>query len=63
MREGCEVFAIDTNAQAVEHARRLVTSLGNPSPAENFRVAAVEQMPFHGTFADVVICTRSGLII
>lgn len=57
MREGCEVFAVDANAQAVEHVRRLAISLGNPSPAENFRVAAVEEMPFPGAVADVVICS------
>lgn len=57
MREGCEVFAVDANAQAVEHVRRLAVSLGNPSPAENFRVAAVEQMPFPDAAADVVICS------
>jgi tellurite methyltransferase len=55
MREGCEVFAVDTNAQAVEHVRRLAISLGSPSPAENFRIAAVEQMPFTDAVADVVI--------
>jgi len=57
MREGCEVFAVDANAQAVEHVRRLAVSLGNPSPAENFRVAAVEQVPFPEAVADVVICS------
>ena len=57
MREGCEVFAVDANAQAVEHVRRLAVSLGNPSQAENFRVAAVEQMPFPDAVADVVICS------
>lgn len=57
MREGCEVFAVDTNAQAVDYVRRLAISFGNPSQAENFRVAAVEQMPFKDAFADVVICS------
>lgn len=57
MREGCEVLAVDANAQAVEHVRRLAISLGNPSPPENFRIAAVEQMPFTDAVADVVICS------
>ena len=57
MREGCEVFAVDANAQAVEHVRRLAVSLGNSSPAENLRVAAVEQMPFPDAVADVVLCS------
>jgi SAM-dependent methyltransferase len=57
LREGCRVFAVDTNAQAVEQVRGLAASLGNPSPAENFRVAPVEQMPFPDAVADVVICS------
>jgi tellurite methyltransferase len=57
MREGCEVLAVDANPQAVEHVRRLAHSLGNSSPAENFRIAAVEQMPFKDAVADVVICS------
>ena len=57
LREGCHLFAVDTNAQAVEQVRRLADSLGNPSPAENFRVAPVEQMPFPDAVADAVICS------
>ena len=57
MREGCEVFAVDSNAHAVEYVRSLATSLGNPSPPQNFRVAPVEQMPFPDACADVVICS------
>ena len=57
LREGCRVFAADTNPQAVEQVRRLAASLSNPSPAENFRVAPVEQMPFPDAVADVVICS------
>lgn len=57
LREGCELFAVDTDAHAVEHVRRLAGSLGNPSPAENFRVAPVERMPFPDAIADVVICS------
>jgi SAM-dependent methyltransferase len=38
LREGCEVFAVDTNEHAVEHVHRLAASLGNSSPAENFCV-------------------------
>jgi ubiquinone/menaquinone biosynthesis C-methylase UbiE len=56
MREGCQVFAVDTNTQAVEQLRRLAASVGNPS-AENFRVAPVEEMPFPDAVVDVVICS------
>jgi tellurite methyltransferase len=57
LREGCNVFAVDTNSHAVEQVRRLAASLDNPSPPENFRVAPIEQMPFPDAIADVVICS------
>jgi tellurite methyltransferase len=57
LRKGCQVFAVDTNTHAVEQLRRLAASLGNPSPAENFRVGRVEKMPFSDAMADVVICS------
>jgi SAM-dependent methyltransferase len=57
LRQGCEVFAVDTNQHAVEHVRSLAGSLGNSSPAENFRIAPVERMPFSDAIADLVICS------
>ena len=56
LREGCEVFAIDADADGVEHVRQLAASLGAGLPAENFRVGSIEEMPFPREFADVVIC-------
>jgi len=57
LREGCEVFALDTDSAAVERMRRLSASLGTGLPEENFRVAPVERMPFPDALADVVICS------
>jgi SAM-dependent methyltransferase len=56
LREGCEVFAVDADAEGVEHVRRLSASLGTGLPAENFVVGPIEQMQFPDGFADVVIC-------
>jgi SAM-dependent methyltransferase len=56
LREGCEMFAIDADAEGVEHVRRLAASLGAQLPAENFKVGFIEEMPFPHEFADVVIC-------
>jgi len=56
LRDGVEVFAVDANAEAVEHVRALATELAPGLPGENFQVAAVEAMPFEDGFADVVIC-------
>jgi tellurite methyltransferase len=56
LREGCEVFALDEDAEGVEHVRKLAASLGARLPAENFQIGLIEQMPFPDGFADVVIC-------
>lgn len=56
LREGCEVFALDANAEGVEHVRELSRVLGRGLPAGNFQVGAIERMPFPDAFTDVVIC-------
>jgi tellurite methyltransferase len=57
LRENAEIFAIDASPKAVEHVRQLSKSLNNKLPDENFQVGRVEQMPFPGEFADVVLCS------
>ncbi len=56
LREGCEVFALDANAEGVEHVRELSRVLGTGLPAGNFQVGTIERMPFPDGFADAVIC-------
>ncbi len=56
LREGCEVFALDANAEGVEHVRQLAGILAPGLPAGNFRVGQIEAMPFADGFADVVLC-------
>ena len=56
LREGCEVFGIDANPEAVDHVRQLSASLQTGLPAENFQVGAIEEIPFPDAFADVVLC-------
>jgi SAM-dependent methyltransferase len=56
LREGCEVFALDANPEGVEHVRQLAALLQPGLPETNFRVGAIEGMPFPDAFADVVIC-------
>ncbi len=56
LREGCEVFALDKDADSVQHVRRLAESLRTGLPAENFQVGSIEGMPFPDDFADIVIC-------
>jgi SAM-dependent methyltransferase len=57
LREGCEVFAVDANAEGVDHVRALAAQLAPDLPATNFRVNPIEKMDFPDNFADVVICS------
>ena len=56
LRVGAEVFALDADAAGVAHVKALAAELAPQLPAENFRVGAIEKMPFPDEFADVVIC-------
>jgi SAM-dependent methyltransferase len=56
LREGCEIFALDANAEGVEHVRQLAAILAPQLPGGNFVVGAMEAMPFPDGFADAVIC-------
>lgn len=56
LREGCEIFATDADPEGVDHVRKLAAMLAPSLPAENFRVARIEQMGFPDGFADVVLC-------
>src|SRR6476646_8800826 len=55
LREGYEVYGVDSDAQAVENVRALARELAPALPASNFRVEAVEQISFDDACADVVI--------
>jgi tellurite methyltransferase len=55
LKEGYEVFGVDSDAQAVEGVRRLGASLAPARPLSNFRVEGIEGMSFPSAFADVVI--------
>jgi SAM-dependent methyltransferase len=57
LREGCEIFAVDANAEGVEHVRALAAQLAPDLPASNFRVGQLDQIDFPDNFADVVICS------
>lgn len=55
LREGYEVFAADSDAQAVDSVRSLARMLAPALPASNFRLEAVEHMSFDVACADVVV--------
>jgi tellurite methyltransferase len=55
LREGYEVYAADSEPQAVESVRSLARKFAPALPASNFRVEPVERMSFDDASADVVI--------
>lgn len=55
LREGFEVYGIDQNPQAIENVRNLAKSLAYQLPSENFRIAKVEEIPFHDKSFDAII--------
>ena len=56
LREGCQVFALDQDPEAIEHVRQLSASLQTGLPPENFQAGEIEKMPFPDAMADVVLC-------
>ena len=55
LRSGFQVFAIDRDAEAIEYVRSFAQVLAPAIASENFRVAAVEELPFPDETFDVVI--------
>src|ERR1022692_1311033 len=55
LREGYEVFGVDTDPNAIECTRGLAASLAPALPADNFCVEAIEEMTFPDAFADLVL--------
>jgi tellurite methyltransferase len=55
LKEGYEVFGVDSDPRAIEAVRRLAAALAPTLPSGNFRVEAIEEISFPSAFADVVI--------
>jgi tellurite methyltransferase len=55
LQAGYEVFAADSDPQAVAAVRRLAATLAPALPQANFRVEAIEAMSFPAALADVVL--------
>lgn len=51
LREGYDVYGVDSNPEAIAAVRRLAPGL----PAGNFHLELIEQMTFPDAFADVVL--------
>ncbi len=58
LREGYEIYAADTDPNAVETVREMASKLAPvPLPNSNFRVEAIGKLSFEDACADVVICS------
>jgi tellurite methyltransferase len=55
LRSGYEVFAADSDADAIASVRRLAATLAPHLPDTNFRVEPVEHMTFPDAFAEAVL--------
>lgn len=55
LRSGFEVFAVDREPEAVAAVRELAAELAPGLPAEHFRVAEVESLPFEAASMDAVL--------
>jgi tellurite methyltransferase len=55
LREGFEVFGVDSDPRALQATRRLAASIAPTLPMDNFRLETIESMSFPDAFADVVI--------
>ena len=55
LRNGFEVFGVDSDARALQATRELAASIAPKLPVDNFRLEAVEAMSFPDAFADLVI--------
>lgn len=55
LNSGAQVFGVDQNPEAISRLRKLVRVFPQVDPEENFKVAAVEQLPFENESFDLVI--------
>jgi ubiquinone/menaquinone biosynthesis C-methylase UbiE len=55
LRQGYEVFAVDEDAESVNHVRRIAAAVAPELPPQNFRAEAIEGMTFPAEFSDLVI--------
>lgn len=55
LREGFDVYGVDTSPDAIAHARSLARALAPRLPEENFRRELAERMSFDSASFDVVL--------
>ncbi len=56
LRNGFEVFGLDTDLRAVEAVKALSASLAPDNPLGNFTVCSAENMPYRDGEFDLIVC-------
>ena len=56
MRSGFTVFGVDGSADAIQAIRNVAAEVAPDLPADNFKVARVDRLPFPDAEFDVVLC-------
>jgi SAM-dependent methyltransferase len=57
LTRGCECFATDRDARAVDLVRRMAATLAPAIPEAHFQVADVDRQPWPNASVDVVVCS------
>lgn len=57
INEGFQIFGIDQNQTAIQYCRFMAKSLDKEYDAHRFQVAGLEEIPFHQSAFDAVICS------
>lgn len=57
LQNGCEVYGIDPNPEAIDYAKQLSAVLAPHNSLENFVVATAEDLPFSADYFDLAICS------
>jgi len=55
LKSGVQVYGVDLNPEAIVELKNLAGAFSHINPDENFRVAAVEQLPFEEGSFDLVV--------
>ncbi len=56
LRAGYDIAAVDADPEAVDHVGQLSQSLGTGLPAQNFKAAMLDKLPFPDARFNVVLC-------
>lgn len=57
INEGYQLFGVDQNEMAIQYCRYMAKSLDKSYDAHRFQVAGLEEIPFHQSAFDAVICS------